>query len=172
MRSQTSLSPGDIPFALRLAAHTGEQYESLASALSSSTSSAHRAVGRLEEAGLLIPGQRRANREALKEFLVHGARYAFPAVRGPETRGVPTAWSAPGLEGALPQGPPVVWPSEHGRVRGEAVIPLSASVPDAARRDPWLYDMLALFDAIRLGQSRDRRIAAQLLERRLSASTL
>jgi hypothetical protein len=52
------------------------------------------------------------------------------------------------------------------------VIPLSASVPDAARRDPWLYDMLALFDAIRLGQSRDRRIAAQLLERRLSASTL
>jgi hypothetical protein len=171
MPSQPVLSPGDIPFALRLVAHPGEPYESLARALSSSTSSAHRAVGRLEQAGILLPGERRANRGALQEFLIHGIRYAFPAVRGPETRGVPTAWSAPALEGALPGGPTVVWPSEHGTVRGESVTPLSARVPDFASRDPWLHETLALVDAIRLGQTRDRRIAAVLLEERLAGNT-
>lgn len=162
------LRPSDIPFALRLAAHSGERYEDLARLFDSSTSSAHRAVGRLEQAGLLIPGERRVNREALKEFLVHGVRYAFPAVRGPETRGVPTAWSAPPLEGLLPRGPTVVWPSEQGQARGEALIPLSESVPGAAGRDPWLYEMLALVDALRAGQARDRRLAAELLSKKLS----
>lgn len=168
MASQPVLSPGDVPFALRLVAHPGEPYESLASALSTSTSSAHRAVARLEQAGLLIPGERRVNREALKEFLTHGVRYAFPAVRGPDTRGVPTAWSAPALEDALPRGPVIVWPSADGAVRGESLTPLSDRVPDVASRDPWLHEMLALIDAIRLGQTRDRRIAAELLEERLA----
>ena len=165
MVKQLTIRPGDIPIALRLVTHPGDQYEDLAAAFSSSTSSAHRAVARLEQAGLLIPGERQVNREALKEFLVHGARYAFPPVRGPETRGVPTAWSAPSLEGELPRGPMVVWPSADGSARGEALVPLSDKVPDAARSDPWLHEMLALVDAIRVGQARDRRLAATSDER-------
>jgi hypothetical protein len=168
MEPQPVLRPGDIPVALCLAVRPVLGYEALAQTLGISTSSAHRAVGRLQQAGLLLPGQRLVNREALREFLVHGARYAFPAVRGPETRGVPTAWSAPALENVLPKGPAVVWPSEHGSTRGEALVPLCETIPDASRRDPWLYEMLALVDALRIGQSRDRRIAAERLEQRLT----
>jgi len=168
MYRQSVLRPGDIPIALRLATHPGEGYEGLAAAFGGSTSSAHRAVGRLEQAGLLIPAERSANRAALREFLVHGVRYAFPPVRGPETRGMPTAWSAPALAGILPPGPPVVWPAERATQRGEALAPLSGNVPDACRRDPWLYEMLALVDAVRLGQARDRQLAAARVEELLA----
>lgn len=164
---QSTIRPGDIPIALRLVTHPGEGYAALATVFGSSTSSAHRAVGRLEQAGLLIPGERSVNREALREFLVHGVRYAFPPVRGPETRGMPTAWSAPSLEGVLPRGPSVVWPTDGGTQRGEALAPLSGKVPEASRRDPWLYEALALVDAIRLGQARDRQLAAERLEQRI-----
>lgn len=167
MLSQSTLRPGDIPVGLHLATHPGKGYEALAALFGTSTSAAHRAVGRLEHAGLLLPGERGANREAVTEFLAHGIRYAFPPVRGADTRGMPTAWSAPALAGVLPQGPPVVWPTEHGTARGEALAPLSDKVPDAARRDAWLYEMLALVDAIRLGQARDRTLAAERLTQRL-----
>jgi len=41
---------------------------------------------------------------------------------------------------------------------------LFKSVPDAARHDPELYDLLALVDAIRLGNPRETGIAQQQLE--------
>jgi len=167
MPKQSSIRPGDIPFALRLAHSPEEGYEKLAEVLGSSTSAAHRAVSRLQTAGLLIPGTRRVNREALREFLVHGMRYAFPPNQGTETRGIPTAWSMPALDGLLPSGPVVVWPSEHGSVRGLSVEPLAPCVPHASRQDSWLYEMLALVDAIRLGQTRERALAAEAIEQRL-----
>ncbi len=167
MLSQSTLRPGDIPVGLHLVTHPAEGYEELSATFAISTSSAHRAVGRLEHAGLVLPGERAANREALAEFLVHGIRYAFPPVRGPETRGMSTVWSAPALARVLPQAPSVVWPTDRGTARGEALAPLSDKVPAAARRDPWLYEMLALVDAIRLGQARDRKLAADRLAQRL-----
>jgi hypothetical protein len=36
------------------------------------------------------------------------------------------------------------------------------------QHDPQLYEMLALIEAIRIGQARDRRMAADLLRERLS----
>jgi hypothetical protein len=168
MLSQIAIHPGDILVALRLAMHPGDRYEALADVFGGSTSTAHRAVARLEQSGLLISAARRVNREALREFLVHGLRYVFPAIRGPETRGIPTAWSAPPLQEVLPPGPSVVWPFEGGTTRGEAVAPLSANAVEASRRDPWLYETLALVDAIRLGQARDRRLAAERLAKCLA----
>lgn len=168
MDSQISLRPADIPIALRLAAVPNEGYESLSRLFESSTSVSHRSVDRLGRAGLLIPGARRSNRAALQEFLTHGLRYAFPAVRLAQTRGFPTAWSAPSLEGKLPSGPTIVWPNERGKVRGEGLCPLSEGAVAAARRDPWMYEMLALVDALRLGQARDRKIASNLIAEQLA----
>ena len=37
--------------------------------------------------------------------------------------------------------------------------PLYASVPGAARRNPALYDLLALVDALRIGRARERNLA-------------
>jgi hypothetical protein len=40
-------------------------------------------------------------------------------------------------------------------------------LPDAALRDEKLYALLALFDALRSGQARERNIAQKMLEERL-----
>jgi hypothetical protein len=47
------------------------------------------------------------------------------------------------------------------------VQPLDRSVPQAARRDPALYDLLALVDALRIGRARERGLAEKEINRRL-----
>ena len=42
-------------------------------------------------------------------------------------------------------------------------------LPDAATRNPALYELLVLFDAIRGGSPRERAIALQLLDERLTS---
>ena len=102
---------------------------------------------------------------ALLEFLVHGARYAFPPVQGALTRGVPTAYAAAPLNTVIAPStdPPPVWPHARGTVRGLSLVPLYPSVPEAALRDPQLYAVLALLDALRVGQARERDAAQKLL---------
>lgn len=160
---QKSLRSVDLGVALRLEHRPDERYEELARALVLSLSASHRAVKRLQQAGLLLPGSRRVNRSALLEFLVHGARYAFPPTLGSEVRGVPTAGALPGLREHLPAGPGAVWPSADGRSRGPALAPLYAGAPAAALHDERLHRLLAVVDVLRIGQSRDRRIAETML---------
>lgn len=170
MAKQPALRPQDLVVALGLVLSPGQRFEALADSVGLSLSAAHRAVGRLRRAGLLLPDARRVHRSRLVEFLIHGVRYAFPAVRGPEVPGIPTAWSAPVLEGALPSGPPVVWPHASGRVRGESIIPLSDTAPEAARHNPQLYRLLALVDALRLGQAREKQVAGLILKQDLASA--
>jgi hypothetical protein len=47
------------------------------------------------------------------------------------------------------------------------LLPLYESVPEAALEDPQFYELLALFDALRAGQARERKLAAELLGERL-----
>ena len=47
-------------------------------------------------------------------------------------------------------------------------MPLYPKLPLAAARDQALYELLALFDALRIGQAREREMARKLLEERLS----
>jgi hypothetical protein len=99
----------------------------------------------------------------LEEFLVHGVKYAYPAVRGPITRGIPTGYAAPPLNEEIIAGsdPPPVWPFAEGQVRGYTLKPLYESVPKAAMKDQKLYEVLALIDAMRDGQARERNLAAE-----------
>lgn len=160
---QKSLRAVDLGVALRLEHRPDEHYEDLARALVLSLSASHRAVKRLQQAGLLLPGARRVNRSALLEFLVHGVRYAFPPSLGPEVRGVPTAGALPALREHLPEGLDAAWPSAEGKSRGPALAPLYAGAPEAALHDERLHRLLALVDVLRIGQSRDRGIAERML---------
>jgi len=45
--------------------------------------------------------------------------------------------------------PVPVWPHKNGTVRGNCLHPLYPSVPEAAGRNPALYELLVLFDAVR-----------------------
>ena len=68
-----------------------------------------------------------------------------------------------------PDSPPPVWPDPEGDTQGFSFSPLYRTVPDAARRDHCLYELLALTDAIRDGGARERDVAARELRARLKA---
>lgn len=167
MRQQV-LRPVDLAVALRLALQPGERYESLAEVLGVSLSTAHQAVNRLQDAGLVGP-DRATNRQALLRFVAHGVRHAFFAELGAETRGVPTAHSAPPLAQEIVSEDHFVWPSASGQARGTAVSPLYDGADALPERDPRLYQALALVDAVRVGRARERKLALEHLEELLAS---
>jgi hypothetical protein len=63
--------------------------------------------------------------------------------------------------------PPPVWPHPKGGVRGVALSPIHRAAPEAALKDPKLYELLALLDAIRTGRAREREIAVRELTVRI-----
>ena len=163
------LNPQDLVVALKLTLHPGMTFRKLAESLGLSPSAVHRSVTRAKAAGLLL-ADRQPTRYALLEFVLHGARYAFPAVRGRMTRGMPTAYAAPPLSELIqPGGDPIpVWPDPEGGVRGELFQPLYRFAPAAARADSKLYECLGLFDALRGGRARERNLAKEHLTRLIS----
>ena len=153
--------------ALRLALRPEEKYEAIASGLGIGLSAAHRSVKRLENSALVLPHKRAASRGRLIEFLIHGVRYAFYPVMGPEAQGIPTAYSAPPLANRIESERALVWPSARGTMRGDTLVPLYRGAPELAQREPELYEALALVDSVRAGRARERNLAVEILEHRL-----
>ncbi len=164
--------PQDVVVALKLALGAGDMsYAAMGKALGMSASEVHAAVRRLIEARLVDSETKKVRVTALRNFLVHGVPYAFPTDPQEVTRGMPTAWAAPAMSGKLSstdQLPPV-WPDPEGKVQGASVHPLYASVPGAARRDPELYHLLALVDALRMGRARERAFAEKEIGEKLNS---
>ena len=134
-----------------------------------SASEIHAGVRRAVAARLLDSQTLTPLRQPLEEFLVHGAKYAYPPDRGGLTRGVPTGHAAPPLSDLISPGTeaPPVWSDPDGPTRGYEFSPLYRSVPLAARQDARLYELLALVDALRGGQARERDLAERELGARL-----
>jgi hypothetical protein len=166
---QVTLKPQDVVVLLKLLVSSGRvlPFAALAKQLAMSASEVHASVGRATAARLVnvASGHLQVTKAALKEFLLHGAKYTFPATFGAATRGVPTGYAAPPLATLVsqPNELPPVWPDPSGDRRGMALYPLYPTVPRAARSDAALYECLALFDALRSGAARERQIASQLL---------
>jgi hypothetical protein len=89
---------------------------------------------------------------------------------------MPTSYAASPLKEHFASGEtkelPPVWPDPEGKIRGYSLEPLFRSVPYAARRDPQLYELLALVDALREGRARERNFAAEELGKRVQALDL
>ena len=161
------LKPQDLVVLLKLLTlpERSAPYQWLAGELEMSPSEVHAALKRAIRSHLARKEGARirpivAN---LEEFLLHGARYAFPAEPGTVTRGVPTSYAADPLKRHFRSGndPVPVWPDPQGTVRGVALSPLYRSVPAAARKDPEFHQLLALVDALRSGRARERELAAR-----------
>ena len=139
--------------------------------LALSASEVHAALKRLATSRLISNdlNDGRPLLESVEEFLIHGVKYMFPARRGEVTRGMLTSYAAPPLSAAISSSAdlPPVWPSSEGKHRGVSLEPLYKTVPTAARRDPVLYEILALLDALRDGRARERRLAEKHLVSRL-----
>lgn len=170
---QPVLKVQDFYLLLAILAVRGENltYPDLAALTGLSMSEVHGALKRAEQARLLafVDRQPRIVTPSFKEFLLHGARYAFPAARGAMVGGVATAYAAAPLDKLIvpSSDPPPVWPHAEGNVRGIALTPLYPSAPAAALRNPLLYENLALFDALRMGNARERNLAEKFFEERL-----
>lgn len=166
------IKPQDFVVAIRLAIprSIAWTYPDLASALCMSASEAHGAVKRAAKSGLVDERTRTPRKSALLEFLVHAVRYLVPPVWTGVSRGVPTSYAVPPLNALLVPGDdlPPVWPHPEGTTRGQGLVPVYRSVPDAALKDPTLHEWLALVDAIRSGRARERELAARILRERLS----
>ena len=173
-----SLKSQDIMVALKLCSYHGRRpaISVIAADLKMSPSEVHAAIKRLQQARLLHGPEMedKPNLSALEEFLLHGVKYAFPAERGEVTRGVPTSYFGPPLKDQIAAGDelPPVWPWRDGDTRGIALQPLYKTAPAAALRDPFLYELLALVDAIRDGRSRERKIAEKELINRLQSENV
>jgi len=170
------LKPQDVLVCLKhVVAHerSSLSYGHLATELGISASEAHASTKRAIQAHLLVRRDDRVvpSRRILYHLLVHGVPYVFVPERLGVARGMPTAFSAelPELQKSslVPPELPFVWPSGDGDIRGEAISPIYASAPAAARRDRRLYVFLALIDALRVGQARERNAAAQMLKSEL-----
>lgn len=171
---QITLKPQDIVVALKIAL-IGEgkrTFVTLARGLALSASDVHNSTRRAELAGIVAADRGdglRVIKPALQEFLLHGVRYAFPAVFGGISQGIATAAAGPTLSGLLLAAPenPTVWPYVHGKSRGPALCPLYPLATEAALKDHELYDLLTLVDAIRIGAARDRELARDEIAKRL-----
>jgi DNA-binding Lrp family transcriptional regulator len=167
------LKPQDVMVILKLCTYEGKRppISVIATELGLSPSEVHAALKRLQGSRLLhsLEMREKPNLSALEEFLLHGLKYVFPAERGPVTRGVSTSYAAPPLKNHVVMGDelPPVWPWREGETRGISLKPLYKTAPAAALRDPVLYELLALVDAIRDGRARERKIAERELLNRL-----
>ena len=171
--SPASLLPQDVVVLAKLLSYPNQRpsLARMAADLLLSGSQVHAALNRLAAARLILKNARRSrlNKSAAEEFLVHGAKYMFPAIRGGVTRGMLTSYAAPPLNRHISSGPDLqpVWPFAMGQHRGVSLEPLYKNVPLAARADPHLYELLALMDAIRDGRARERSLAEREIVKRI-----
>lgn len=167
------MQPSDLLSLLGLLRHTSDPawtVRSLADELHLPPAAVQRSLARLGKTPAYDANRRRINRSATDELLRHALPFVAPARIGGPTRGVPTAWAAPALSrrfGPVNELPPV-WPAPKGDVRGLAVEPVHPAAVDLARSDPWMYEMLALLDGVRIGDARVRGVAQSLLHERLA----
>ena len=141
-------------------------YRSLADRLHVPHAVVQRALARTQEADLYLPERREVHVPHFEEFALHALRFVAPAQLGALVPGVPAAWAAEPMAGAIHSSgeePPPVWPWARGRVRGQAIEPLHPAAVEAEEDWPKLGEILALLDSLRAGDPRVRRVAEDLL---------
>jgi hypothetical protein len=171
MKSQVGMKPQDVLVLLKILSRKKNAWRQvdLAHELGMSQSEVAMALARARNAKLIDHSKKSLFKSALVELLVHALKYICPVEPGALVRGMPTAHSAPPLSKQIVSGEEdaYVWPDGGGDVRGQAIEPLYPSAPGAARKDPALYELLALVDAIRVGRVREQRIAIDEIKKRV-----
>lgn len=169
-QTKTVLKPQDIVVLLKIISLEDKKWlqETLSEALGMSQSEISQSLQRSKYAGLLDKSGKKVNRIAFTEFVLHGLSYVFPQHPGAIVRGILTAHSAAPLNQAIAATEKYVWPHARGTERGQSILPLYPSVPEAALKDEALYELLTLVDALRVGRVREKELARKELEKRLS----
>ncbi len=168
MAKQSTLRPSDVVVACQLTITPDVQFIQLAQSTGLSTGECHNAVRRMRQARIVLIDDRRPAGDVLANFLVNGVPFAFPPIVGAETIGVPTAHSAHPFATIVETTDRFVWPDSGGAVRGQSLVPLFPGAPMLAGSNAPLYELLTIVDALRVGTTRIRRAAADLIAERLA----
>lgn len=169
------LKPQDIVLALKLLCKGKDDWSqgSLGLELVMSASEVNAGIKRLAYTRLIEKqedGRKwQVIKPALKEFMLHGIQYVFPAEKGAPTAGMPTAYAAEPLKSHMPSNDfPPVWPMKGGKFKGYAFHPLYPTVTQAVKNDPQLYEWLTIVDALRDTDNEQRDIAELAFADKLS----
>jgi len=140
---------------------------SLARSLFMSQSEISESLSRSRYARLLYDKGRKVVRQSFMDLLEYGIPFIFPQQPGSVVRGIPTSHSASPLKEHILSEEHYVWPYVKGHVRGHSIQPLYYSVIQAVELDQYLYEMLALIDALRVGKIREKNLALEILKKRI-----
>jgi hypothetical protein len=169
MKAHKGMRPQDVVILLKIASREEDNWlaKDLAAELNISPAEVSGSLQRSAFAGLIDPSKRKVQKEALLDFICYGLKYVFPALPGPLTRGIPTAYSAPIMKSQWAEEEKLVWPDPSANERGMMIEPLFPISSDAIKNDSKFYDLLALAEVMRVGKIRDREKARMLLQERL-----
>lgn len=173
--NQKSLKAQDVLVLLKLLTFENKDwgYEDLHEETGLSLSECHSAIQRLLASKLVRREFQkiRVNRQATKEFLFYGLPYVFPAKVRERSSGFPVAHSGPLLSKMFVYDPKsnYVWQDPEGETEGSCILPLYKTVPYAIKKDPKLYELLSLVEALRVGRAREVTAARKYLEERMQA---
>lgn len=165
------LRPQDVLIAARLLGRDEISAPDLAAELGLSISEAYNALDRCRSSGLIAASRsgEAVSRRMLSEIVCYAIPGLFYAERGSVADGMRTARHAPCLDARLKEEAaiPLVWPREGGGSRGESLLPLYPTVPEVCSKDETLYEIFAMIDVVRIGGAAERRLARELLDRRI-----
>lgn len=166
MKSHNGMRPQDVVILLKVLGLENKpwQYRDLAAALSLSVSEISESLNRSHMAGLIGEDKRTVYRQSLMEFIRYGLHYVFPQVPGSMVTGIATAHSHPYYKKLFKAELEYAWPDEAGNIRGLAIFPLYKNVVEAVRLDSVLYLQLASIDVIRVGRTRELKVAIDQLQ--------
>jgi len=170
MKKHNGMRPQDIVVLLKIIAlkHDDWKNSDLAYSLQISASEITEVLNRCRIGGLVDSKKRKVHINSFKEFLIYGLKYVFPVEPGAVVRGIPTAHSAYPINEQIASGNDIyVWPYAKGNQRGQAIEPLYKTLPAVIKDDNLFYELLVITDTIRIGRSREIKIAIEELEKRL-----
>ena len=164
---QWTLAPQDMVIAFVLA--VVREQPVTPDMLSMTASTFRTAMLRLKAAKLVVDvdGKPQLVMPAFRPFSTLAAPHCFPAVIGSVVRGRRTAFSNTlCAEGHVDQ---FVWPDEQGNTVGRSILPLHKSVPMIVNGSSCLWNVLALFDLLRVSEGHERWLATREMTTILSA---
>jgi predicted transcriptional regulator len=168
MRKHNGMRPQDIVVLIKilcLPKNSNWKLMDLVSSLHLSQSEISESLNRSSFAGLIDVSKKKIMRLSLMEFIEHGLQYVFPQHPGALVRGIQTAHSHDFIRKKIMSSEIYVWPDSEGNVRGQAIEPLSKSVIKAVKEDKLLYQLLSLIEVVRVGKTRELKIAINELKK-------
>ena len=161
------MRPQDIVILLKIICYGSKKWYSkdLATDLALSPSEVSNSLQRNAVAGLLDTEKKKVRMQALLEFLIYGIQYVFPQKPGSLVRGIPTAHSHPFMKKYFTSDQQYVWPDPESDEKGYAIPALYPGAVKAVKKDDKLYLMLAIVDVLRLGKTREKKIAIEELKK-------